>query len=245
MGGLRLAHSGAGTRSPGAGPCRRLTNWCARPVDRALRHIPPNNEEVELTEWLSNTLKPCRDAGDLQRYPTTREIVGAALAHGAALAVGPTRSCPNYAVPCEDLDGNPHRLVVVALGGRIALVGPGGVTAVLCAEAVSALGDPLEDILVAKVHGGEVRTGDVEVAAKHEVFISERANVSVIARPYTETIELNFEFLSAPPHLLPHAGPDPRARTDAGRRRNHHARLAQEHQRNRQRTGYRGHRGLS
>jgi hypothetical protein len=81
------------------------------------------------------------DAGDLRRYPTPREIVGAALAQGTALTDQPTRTCPNYAVPCEDLDGNPHQLVVVALGGRIALVGPGGSAAVLPADAVGALGD--------------------------------------------------------------------------------------------------------
>jgi predicted lactoylglutathione lyase len=45
--------------------------------------------------------------GDLQRYPTTREIVDAALAQGATLTAEPTRIHPNYAVPCEDLDGNP------------------------------------------------------------------------------------------------------------------------------------------
>jgi hypothetical protein len=70
--------------------------------------------------------EPVPDAGDLERYPTTCEIVDAALAQGATLTNQPTRSCPNYAVPCEDLDGTPHQLVVVALGGRVALVGPGG-----------------------------------------------------------------------------------------------------------------------
>jgi hypothetical protein len=35
------------------------------------------------------------------------------------------------------------------------------------------------------------------VAAKHEVFLQEKANVSVTAHPYTTTIELNFEFISA------------------------------------------------
>jgi hypothetical protein len=68
---------------------------------------------------------------------------------------------------------------------------------VLRAEAVGALGDPLQDTLVAKVHGGDVRTGEVEVAAKHEVFHTEKADVSIIARPYTKTVELNFEFISA------------------------------------------------
>jgi hypothetical protein len=68
---------------------------------------------------------------------------------------------------------------------------------VLSADAVGALGDSLEDILVAKVHGGDVRTGEVEVAAKHEVFLQEKANVSVTARPYTKTVELNFEFINA------------------------------------------------
>jgi hypothetical protein len=143
---------------------------------------------------LANTVS---DAGDLQRYPTTREIVDAALAPGVTPAARPTRSCPNYVVPCEDLDGTAHQLVVVALGGRVALVGPGGTTTVLPAHAVGALGDSLHDTLVAKVHGGDVCTGELEVAAKHEVFLTEKADVSVTARPYTKTVELGFEFFSA------------------------------------------------
>jgi len=137
------------------------------------------------------------EAADLQRYPTTREIIDAALAQSATLTDEPTKACPNYAVLCEDLDGNPHQLVVVALGGRIALVGPAGTTAVLREHAVGALGDSLENTLVAKVHGGNVRIGEVELTAKHEVFIEEKANVSVTAHPYTTTVELNFEFISA------------------------------------------------
>jgi hypothetical protein len=89
------------------------------------------------------------------------------------------------------------QLVVVALGERVALVGPDGATAVLPADAVGALGDSLHDTLVAKVHGGDVRTGEVKVAANHEVFLTEKAAVSVTARPHTETVELNFEFISA------------------------------------------------
>jgi len=46
------------------------------------------------------------------------------------------------------------------------------------------LGDPLQDTLVAQLHGGDVCTGEVEVAAKHEVFLTEKANVSITARPY-------------------------------------------------------------
>jgi hypothetical protein len=145
----------------------------------------------------SELAKIVPDGGDLQRYPTIREIVDAALAPGATLSARPTRICPNYAVPCEDLDGTAHQLVVVALGGRVALVGPGGATAVLPAHAVGALGDSLHDTLVAKVHGGDVCTGEFEVAAKHEVFLTEKAGVSVMARPYTETVELGFEFISA------------------------------------------------
>jgi len=141
--------------------------------------------------------QPVPDAGELARYPTTREIVDAALAQGATLSVKPTGASPNYAVPCEALDGIPHQLVVVALGGRVALAGPGDMTAVLPAHAVGALGDSLHDTLVAKIHGGNVCTGEVEMAAKHEVFLTEKADVSVTARPYTKTVELNFEFISA------------------------------------------------
>ena len=61
------------------------------------------------------------DTGQLLRYPTLRELVDAALAQSATLAAEPTRVCPHYAVPCEDLNGTPHQLVVVALGGRVAL----------------------------------------------------------------------------------------------------------------------------
>jgi len=60
--------------------------------------------------------KPVPDAGDLQRYPTTREIVDAALAQGATLSSEPTGACPNYALPCEDLDSTPHQLVVGRTG---------------------------------------------------------------------------------------------------------------------------------
>jgi len=141
--------------------------------------------------------KTVPDASDQQRYPTAREIVDAALARGATLSAEPTGACPNYAVPCEDLDGAAHQLVVVALGGRVALVGPGGMTAVLPAQAVGALGDSLQDTLVAKVYGGDVCTGEVEMAAKHEVFLTEKADVSVTARPYTKTVELGFEFIGA------------------------------------------------
>lgn len=141
--------------------------------------------------------EPVSDAGDPQRYPTSREIVDVVLAQGATLGTKPTRACPNYAVPCEDLDGNPHQLVVAALGGQVALVGPSGLTAVLSPHAVGALGDSLHDTLIAKVHGGTVCIGEIEVAAKHEVFLTEKANVSVTARPYTKTMELTFEFLSA------------------------------------------------
>jgi hypothetical protein len=99
------------------------------------------------------------EAGDLQRYPTTRELVNAALAHSATLGAEPTPICPNYAVPCEDLDGNPHQLVVVALGGRIALVGPGDTTTVLHPHAVEALDGSLH---AAKLIAGPARIGWVQ-----------------------------------------------------------------------------------
>src|SRR5215470_1359218 len=141
--------------------------------------------------------EPVTDAGELARYPTTQQIVDAALVQRATLSAQPTGTCPNYAVPCEDLDGTPRQLVVVALGGRVALVGPGGMTAVLPAHAVGTLGDSLHDTLVAKVHGGDVCTGDVEMFFKNDTFTTEKADVSITARPYTKTVELNFEFISA------------------------------------------------
>jgi hypothetical protein len=138
-------------------------------------------------------------SGDLERYPTIREIVEVALAGSAALAVKPTGTCPNYAIPCEDLDCNPHRLVVVALGGRVALADPSsGASAVLDSDSVGALlAGGIEDRLAVEVHGGEVRTGKVTIDAKIEVFDREQANVSVTARPYAKEIELDFEFMDA------------------------------------------------
>ena len=112
------------------------------------------NCENDETHGQEPGLPTIPDSGGMQRYPTAKEVIDAALTGSATLVEAPTETCPNYAVPCEDLDGNVHRLVVVPLGGRVALVGPGGETAVLPEESVGALAGSLEDTLVVKVMEG-------------------------------------------------------------------------------------------
>jgi hypothetical protein len=133
------------------------------------------------------------------RYPTTRELIAAALADLTTHAnPNPTQTTPNSLLSGQDVDGNPRTLAVVALGGRIALVDPHGHATVLPSEAAHDLTATIEDSLYHKVHGGDMTIGgEVTVDAKHEIFLTEKATVSVTVRPYTETVELNFESISA------------------------------------------------
>src|SRR5215211_2662834 len=98
---------------------------------------------------------PIHDRTGSGHYPTAQEIIQAAVAAPDKYTnSAPSQPRPNYSIPCTDPDGNPHKLVVVPLGGRVALVGPAGAAAVLHEEHVGALAGSLEDTLVIKVHGG-------------------------------------------------------------------------------------------
>lgn len=128
------------------------------------------------------------------RYPTAREIVQAALATPATYTnnAPPTKSRPNYVVPCEDLDGNAGRLVVVPLGGRMALVGPGGDTAVVRGEDVVGL-QWLDETLVIDVHGGNVQVGSVEITTDMDARLLDDATLSVEAYPYDKAASIQIE----------------------------------------------------
>ena len=77
------------------------------------------------------------------RYPTTREMVATALADPATYTNHePTPARPNCVLACEDVDGNPRQLIVVALGGRMALANSDGDTTVWTYEAPGTSASP-------------------------------------------------------------------------------------------------------
>jgi hypothetical protein len=129
---------------------------------------------------------------DAQRYPTAAEIVRAAVAASDLYGIQPTRDCPHYVVPYEDLDGNSARLVVVPLGGRVALAWPNGDTAVLPYEGVAAL-SWLEETLIVKVHGGDECMGKVTMTVHNNVTLyDDGAKLSVTATPYRQCAVMTF-----------------------------------------------------
>src|SRR5215217_4021123 len=130
-------------------------------------------------------------------YPTARDIVHAALtAPDTYTNDAPSQSAPNYAIPCTDLDGNPHQLVVVPLGERVALVGLGGDVVVLQDNDVGTLAGSLEDTLVITVPGGKVRIGKIDIKTDHDLRLQDNATLSVEAHPYDTTASIRLEAMS-------------------------------------------------
>jgi len=96
--------------------------------------------------------------GDMQQpathHPTTTEIVQPAMVATATQATGSSTEYSPHSLPCTDLEGNEHELLVVPLGGRVALACPEGATALLSDTTVYALAESLPRMLVATVHAG-------------------------------------------------------------------------------------------
>jgi len=130
------------------------------------------------------------------RYPTTRELVAAALADPTTHANrNPTRTSPNYLLPGQDMDGNPRPLVVVALGGRIALVDPDGHATVLPCEAAHDLTATIQDSLCRKVHGGDMTIGQIDLTIDTNLYATANAALSIDVRPHAETAEMRLELI--------------------------------------------------
>lgn len=101
-------------------------------------------------------------------------------------------------MPCEDLDGQPVRLVVVALGGRVALAGPDNTVMVLPERAAGAL-NWLETIVVTTVHGGNEDMGETTASVRAEVhtLYDDNATLSITACPYDEHATIDISTVQA------------------------------------------------
>lgn len=144
----------------------------------------------------SKTTSDDQHDNPVARYPTTRELVAAALADPATYTNHePTPARPNCVLACEDVDGNPRQLIVIALGGRMALADRDDphLTTVWTYKAADQLRGIIDDAFYPTVHGGDMTIGNIPIAAFTDIGIHADSTLSIEVSPYTKTVGFRIE----------------------------------------------------